>query len=98
MHCVETLTVGAITALGAAIMVDPRRLANGGTVRVGVEQLGRLMKIREDLNLVMGFVSELRGLNLVYVVEGMVGPRYENTGIHVTGMGVRLARFIEGLA
>jgi hypothetical protein len=71
-------------------------LAKGGTVRVGVEQLGRLMKIREDLDLVMGFVSELRGLNLVYVVE--VGPRYENTVIHVTGMGVRLARFIEGLA
>ena len=57
---------------------------------------GRRMALT-DLDLLMGFATELRSLHLAHVTEGALGNRYENTAIRVMPMGVRFAqRSIEG--
>jgi hypothetical protein len=96
MHCVDALSVGAISALGAAIKVNPPRHTSGGDAPVRPNELARLMG--RDLHLVMGLASELRSLNLLHVTEGVINSRsYESWLLRVTPMGARLAQqFIEG--
>ena len=97
MHCVDTLSAGAISALGAAIKVKPPRHGSGGDVSLTPQELAAPMELGGKLDLLMGFVAELRSLNLVHVTEGLIGPTYESSAIRVTPMGVRFAqRFIEG--
>jgi hypothetical protein len=97
MRCVDALSAGAIATLGAAIKLKPPRHKSRGDVSLTPKELGRFMELDDELDLLMGYIAELRALNLVHVTEGLIGPTYESTAIRVTRMGAHFAeRFIEG--
>lgn len=96
IRCVDTLSIGAISVLGAA-----RRIATAAGQ--GTQRSFQFAQLRSafqslDTSLIMSLVSELRALNLLRVQEG--GIRMQDYGevlIEVTPIGERLVdRFIEG--
>jgi hypothetical protein len=96
MTCLDKLSIGAITLLGAAIAVRPPRHASGGDVTVRPRELAQALHT-SNLDLIMGLASELRAMHLIQLREGSVGPPDETALIRVTPMGARFAeRFIEG--
>jgi len=97
VRCVDALSIGAITTLGAAKHVALKNPLGGQQGHFNFEQLqAALMPI--DAGLLMGLVSELRSMNLIHVQEpGIRTPDYGNYLLELTSIGRRFAeRFIEG--
>jgi hypothetical protein len=96
IRCVDALSIGAISVLGAA-----RRIANtaamGSQGHFQFSQLASSFK-HFDASLVMSLVSELRSLNLLRVQEPSIRlADYGNYLIEITPIGRRFVeRFIEG--
>lgn len=100
LQCIDKLSIGAISVLGAARQVQ---ITSGQVVSA---QSDRAFNFRElaqkfptlDGNLVMSLASELRAFHLVYISEGLINaPNYESYSVRVTAIGGRLAKtFIEG--
>lgn len=96
IRCAENLSIGAISALGAA-----RRVATtAGQGSQGHFQFSQLHETlaQMDSALVMSLVSELRAFNLIHVQEPSIRmPNYANYLIELTPIGRRfIERFIEG--
>jgi hypothetical protein len=101
IRCLDALSIGAITTLGAA-----KRLANASSVTQGqdgektisFEQLRKLLPDWEQ-SLLMGLVSELSSHNLLRI-EGrpaIVTAELGNYPLTLTALGERfVSRFIEG--
>ena len=96
IRCIDALSIGAITVLGAA-----RTIA--ATSGQGAQRSFQFDQLRNafpgfDPSLVMSLVSELSALNLVRIQEGGIRmPDHSEILIEVTPIGVRLVeRFIEG--
>jgi hypothetical protein len=96
IRCIDALSIGAITVLGAA-----RTIA--ATSGQGAQRSFQFDQLRNafpgfDPSLVMSLVSELSALNLVRIQEGGIRmPDHSEILIQVTPIGVRLVeRFIEG--
>jgi hypothetical protein len=94
VRCLDALSIGAITALGAA-----RRLAEtpGTQGRINFDQLHRQFG-QMDASLLMSLASELNALNLLHVTEPPIPtPEYGNYALELTPLGKRFVeRFIEG--
>ncbi len=96
IRCVEALSIGAITVLGAA-----RRVATtagqGSQGHFNFSQLHETVP-QMDASLLMSLVSELRGFNLIHVQEPPIKmPDYANYLLELTPIGRRFVeRFIEG--
>jgi len=95
IRCIDALSIGAITVLGAA-----RKM--GSTSGQGMQRSFQFDRLRNafpefDASLVVSLVSELRALNLVRTQEGPVRmPDSSEILVEVTPIGVRLVgRFIE---
>jgi len=97
MHCVDALSSGAITVLGASIQIRPPRHASGGDTPFQFSELRRKLP-DVDPHVVLGLATELRSLNLLHMTEGLIGgPDFEGYQLRVTHVGLRFAqRFIEG--
>jgi hypothetical protein len=96
IRCVDTLSIGAISVLGAARHIA---LAAGQ----GAQRSFHFPQLRDafrslDASLVMSLVSESRALNLLRVQEGATRmPEHGEVLIELTPIGERLVdRFIEG--
>jgi hypothetical protein len=96
VRCIDALSIGAISVLGAA-----RRIAE--TIGQGIQRSFQFNQLCSafptfDASLVMSLVSELSALNLLRTQEG--GIRIQDHGevlVEITPIGVRLVeRFIEG--
>lgn len=89
MHCVDALSIGAITVLGAARRLQRQQFAFRDLA---------LQLPNEDPELVRSLVSELQGWHLVHVLEGQITVAdYSHISIRVTPLGMRFVRrFIEG--
>ena len=96
MHCVDALSIGAITVLGAARRLQPQETALQRQ-RFAFRDLG-LQLPNEDPELIRSLVSELQGWHLVHVLEGQITVAdYSHVNIRVTPLGMRFVRrFIEG--
>jgi hypothetical protein len=94
VRCVDALSIGAITVLGAA-----RRLADmpGTQGRINFDQLHPQFSEMEP-SLLMSLASELNALNLLHITEpGIKMPDYGNYALALTPIGKRFVeRFIEG--
>jgi hypothetical protein len=94
LHCVDVLSIGAINMLGAVRSNrHPANYHNMDSFPVIRKKFPSL-----DQDMVLGLLSELRGLNLVHVTEGVVStPDYSHISVKLTPLGDRFAtRFIEG--
>jgi hypothetical protein len=96
IRCVDVLSIGAISILGAA-----RRIAE--TAGQTTQRSFHFNQLRSafstlDASLVMSLVSELSALNLLRVQEGGIRmPDHGEALVEITPIGVRLVeRFIEG--
>ena len=96
IRCIDTLSIGALSVLGAA-----RQIA--ATAGQGTQRSFQFAQLRSafssfDPALTMSLASELRALNLVRIQEGAIRvPDYGEVLIEVTPIGERLVdRFIEG--
>jgi hypothetical protein len=96
IRCIDALSVGALSVLGAA-----RRTAStsgqGGQSNFQFSQL-RSSFPQFDTSFLMSLVSELRALNLLRVQEGAIRiPDHGEVLLEITPVGLRLVeRFIEG--
>jgi hypothetical protein len=97
MHCVDTLSSGAIAVLGASIQARTPRHASRGDTPFNFSALRQKLP-DHDPDLLFSLASELRGLNLLHITEGVIqSSNYEAYQFRVTPMGSRFAeRFIEG--
>jgi hypothetical protein len=95
MRCIDALSIGAISVLGAVYIADPEQNPPGAIIT-----FPRLTPLfpQFDSSLLLSLASELRGLNLVWIRDG--GPALPNDAhvqIGLTPVGRRfLKRFIEG--
>jgi hypothetical protein len=94
VRCLDALSIGAITVLGAA-----RRLAAipGTHGRINFDQLHPQFTQMEP-SLLMSLASELNALNLLHITEPpMKTPDYGNYALELTPIGKRFVeQFIEG--
>lgn len=94
VRCVDTLSIGAITVLGAA-----RRLATlpGTQGRINFDQLHPQFT-QMDASLLLSLASELNALNLLHITEPPIKtPDYGNYALELTPIGKRFVeQFIEG--
>ena len=95
IRCIDALSIGAITVLGAARTIAAT--CQGAQRSFQFDQLRNAFP-GFDPSLVMSLVSELSALNLVRIQEGGIRmPDHSEILIEVTPIGVRLVeRFIEG--
>ena len=87
VRCVDALSIGAITVLGAA-----RRLADspGTQGRINFDQLHPQFSEMEP-SLLMSLASELNALNLLHITEpGIQMPDYGNYALALTPIGTLL--------
>jgi hypothetical protein len=94
MHCVDVLSIGAINMLGAVRSNRwPANYHNMDSFPVIRTKFPSL-----DQDMILGLISELRGLNLVHVTEGAIStPDFSHISLKLTPLGERFAtRFIEG--
>jgi hypothetical protein len=107
MHCVDALSSGAITVLGACILiVDQPKTPPGSREPRPVNRSAakfRFPEIRQKLpdftpHLILGLATELRSLNLLHITEGAIAAAaLGHYLITVTPQGFLFAeRFIEG--
>ena len=96
IRCVDALSIGAISVLGAA-----RRIAQ--TAGQGPQRGFQFDQLRSefsnfDPSFVMSLVSELTALNLLRTQEGTIKlPDYGEVLVEITPLGVKLVeQFIEG--
>jgi len=96
IRCVDALSIGAISLLGAARCI-------AATAGQGAQRSFHFPQLRSafaslDASLIMSLISELRALNLLRVQEGAIRmPEHGEVLIEVTPIGERLVdRFIEG--
>ena len=96
IRCIDALSIGAISVLGAA----HRKAATAGQ---GAQRSFQFDQLRNafptfDASLLMSLVSELSALNLLRTQEGLIRmPDHSEMLVEVTPIGVRLVeRFIEG--
>ena len=95
IRCIDTLSIGAISVLGAARRIAAAEGQGENRSFQFVQLCGVFPAI--DASLLMSFVSELRALNLLRVQEGVIRtPDYSEVLIELTPIGQRLVeRFIE---
>ena len=93
MHCVDKLSSGAITILGAVRTLPPQGQLGIHSFSAVWRQLPQI-----EQSLLMSLLMELHSLNLVRVTEGAVGtPDWQHVSVQLTLVGQRFAeRFIEG--
>jgi len=96
VRCLDALSIGAISVLGAARAIAISA-PMGGQGHFHFDQLRDAFP-SYDVSLTMSLVSELRGLNLLHVQEaGIKMPDYGNYLLDLTPIGLRFVeRFIEG--
>jgi hypothetical protein len=101
VRCLDGLSIGAITMLGAARNIAHRSNItpdqNGGRT-IQFEVLHAELK-GWDLSLLMGLVSELNSYNLLRIegTPAIAMPQYGNYPLTLTPLGARFVeRFIEG--
>lgn len=96
VRCLDALSIGAISVLGAARAIAISA-PMGGQGHFHFDQLRDAFP-SYDVSLTMSLVSELRGLNLLHVQEaGIKVPDYGNYLLDLTPIGLRFVeRFIEG--
>lgn len=96
MHCVDALTIGAISVLGAGRHIT--RARPGGNTTFHFSELRRHLPHLTDASLLLSLASELRALNLLHFKEPAIDmPDHEAYLLQVTPIGERFAeRFIEG--
>jgi hypothetical protein len=97
IRCVDALSIGAITTLGAAKHIALSNPLGGQKGHFNFDQLHRAM-YPMDAALLMGLISELRSTNLLHIQEPAIRmPDYGNYLLELTPLGWRFAeRFIEG--
>jgi hypothetical protein len=95
VRCLDALSTGAISVLGAA-----HQIAGSAALVQGHFQFRQLSGWfpQFEASLLMSLVSELRSLNLLRVQEGAIRmPNYEESLLELTPIGRRFVeRFIEG--
>ena len=100
VRCLDSLSVGAIMALGAAnrLVVDQKVSADGeGNYNINFEYLHAKFATMESF-LLMGLIGELNAFNLLRIVgrPAIVTTRYGNYPLQLTPLGQRFVeRFIE---
>lgn len=96
IRCIDTLSIGAISVLGAARRIS-KAGGQGAQSNFQFEQLHAPFN-QFDPALLMSLAGELRALNLLRIQEGSIRlPDYAGTLLEITPIGVRLVeKFIEG--
>ena len=92
VRCLDALSIGAITFLGAV-----RYLSRQSNNRVDFSNISSRFP-QMDASLLMSLATELDALNLIHITEPAIQvPEYGNYGIQLTPIGARFVeRFIEG--
>lgn len=96
-RCVEALSVGAISVLGAAHRMTSSDRSSGREETFLFPQLSVAFR-QFDASMLMSLVRELQSLNLIRVQEGGIRiPDHGEVRLEMTPLGHRLIeRFIEG--
>jgi len=96
VRCIDALSIGAISVLGAARTIAATS-GQGAQRSFQFDQLRNAFP-RFDASLILSLVSELSAFNLVRTQEGMIRmPDHSEMLIEITPIGARLVeRFIEG--
>ena len=94
VRCLDALSIGAITFLGAVRHVTRSSRSNN---RVDFSNISSRFP-QMDAPLLMSLAKELDALNLIHITEPTIQvPEYGNYGIQLTPIGARFVeRFIEG--
>lgn len=96
VRCVESLSIGAISVLGAAGQISKTAPVGPQQEAFQFEELRKAFP-EMDAALLMSLVSELRGLNLIRVQEPPLRqPKYGGYFLEPTPIGTRFVeKFIE---
>jgi hypothetical protein len=100
VRCLDVLSIGAITVLGAAwsiVRALPPSLQGGTSLSLEFEQICKKLSPQIDPELVMGLVGELDARRLLHLrVPAFRTQGYGNYQVELTPLGQRFVSFVEG--
>ena len=98
VRCLDALSIGAITVLGAALSIMRASPSNlEGQARFDFERLRTKLPRQMEPELVMGLVGELNACYLLHLEEPAIKtPQFGNYSLELTPLGRRFVTFVEG--
>jgi hypothetical protein len=100
VRCLDALSIGAVTVLGAAwsiVRAFPPSFGGGASANFEFERLRTKLPPQMEPELVMGLIGELNACYLLHLQEpGIRTPQFGNYQLELTLLGKRFVAFVEG--